>query len=134
MYVDDLCIIISSNFTATLHSIMECMLKFGKNSQLRLHLGKCVVVEKCNFSQANWKSIENYGLPLKMSIKYHLGVLIGHMTVARAFSKSRGEAERRASLMVSFLLSLIEIIQLLKVWVVPVLMRAATAYRASKQK
>ena len=121
--------IVTGKFSKSLNAILQHMTDFAKVSGLCLNLGKCAVVQKGHLSSQDHRAINQCGLPVKGSI-YYIGVLIGHVTVAQAFAKSLGEAHRRASLIASFSLSLPEI-QLLKVWVLPVLLLTSRAYRAS---
>ena len=53
MYVDDLCVLISSRYTPNLKHFFEAMHQFSKVSGLRLNLGKSALVLKGNFSSRN---------------------------------------------------------------------------------
>ena len=91
------------------------------------------MVIKGKFSEADMKSFKSCSLTMADSVRY-LGVLIGHVTAAQAFARALGEAQRRASQLSPFPLTLLERVQLLKVWISPVLLLTARAYRASEQE
>ena len=133
MYVDDLCVLITSNFSSSLLSILDSMNEFGRISGLCLNLSKSAMVIKGKFSDSDIKSFKSCGLTMADSVRY-LGVLIGHVTTAQAFTRALGEAQRRASQLSLFPLTLLERVQLLKVWILPVLLLTARAYRASEQE
>ena len=133
MYVDDLCVLITSNFAPSLRSILDSMNEFGRISGLCLNLSKSAMVIKGKFSESDIKSFKSCGLTMADSVRY-LGVLIGHVTTAQAFARALGEAQRRASQLSLFPLTLLERVQLLKVWILPVLLLTARAYRASEQE
>ena len=102
-------------------------------SGLRLNLSKSALVLKGTFPPQDHDYFDEYGLSVQPHVTY-LGVQIGNLTVAQAFSKVMGEAQRRAALVASFGLSFPKRVMLLKNWVLPVLLLTARAYRASEQE
>ena len=133
MYVDDLCVLISSRFTPNLKHILDAMHQFSKVSGLRLNLGKSELVLEGDFFQQELDYFEGCGLSIQPYVKYS-GVQIGNLSASQAFSKVMGEAHKRSALVASFGLSLAERLLLLKTWDLPVLLLTAKAYRATEQE
>ena len=113
--------------------MLDNIVGFGQVSSLQLNLSKSAMVVKGKFPGSDMNKLQNCGLPITTCVRY-LGVLIGHVTVVEAFSKALGEAQRRASQLSLLPLTLIERVQLMKVWILPVLLLTARAYRATKQE
>ena len=113
--------------------MLDSMNEFGRILGLCLNLSKSAMVIKGKRIECDIKSFKSCGLTMADSVRY-LGVLIGHVTTAQAFAKALGEARRRASQLSLFPLTLLERVQLLKVWILPVLLLTARAYHASEQE
>ena len=91
-YVDDLCVLVTSNFRSSLQSILDIMVAFSKVFRLQLNMSKSALVLKREVFLDDMWFFVNCGLPLRDSV-HSLGVLIGHVTTAQAFSKALGEAQ-----------------------------------------
>ena len=83
MYVDNMCVIISSRYVSHPNAILNSMHRFGKVSGLNLSVGKSTIVLKGMFTHTHFK---NCGLPIEQHVKY-LGVRIGNISVSQAFSR-----------------------------------------------
>ena len=59
MYVDDLCILITSKFSDTIQQVIQCLHEFGQVSGLQLNLGKSAVVVKGNLSTKDIKAVKD---------------------------------------------------------------------------
>ena len=66
MYVDDLCVLISSRFTSNL----DAMHQFSKVLGLRINLGKSALVLKGDFLQQALDYFEGCGLSIQQYVKY----------------------------------------------------------------
>ena len=135
MYADDLCAIVEGvNLAATLARVQEAMRVFAKFSGQVLNLGKCGVVIKGRLRASEQAQVEVIGekqlllgIPVVDSVKY-LGVRMGNVSPDFAFAFPLGEAQRRASSIASYGLSLKERILLLKTWILPCVLLTARAY------
>ena len=96
MFVDDLCVLITSGFCQSVWFVLGSVVEFGQVCGLQLNLSKSAMVLKGNFAGGDMNTLQNCGLPITASARY-LGVLISHVTVTQAFSKALGEAQCRAS-------------------------------------
>ena len=131
MYVDDLYTIVEgTNLVSTLSRVQEAMKVFAKFSGQVLNLGKCGVVIKGRLTAPEHSHVEVVrdkrillGIPIVDSVKY-LGVRMGSVTPDTAFAFPLGEAQRRASSIATYGLSLKERIVLLKTWIMPLAVRA----------
>ena len=63
MYVDDLCVLISSRYTPNLKHILDAMHQFSKVLGLKLNLGKSALVLKGNFSSRNMTTSKTAACP-----------------------------------------------------------------------
>ena len=116
MFVDDLCLLITKGFKSSLQSTLDNMIIFGKNSRLQPNIAKSSIVLEGKFQPTKRKASHN-------RVCQVLGGSDWTWTTAQAFYKAMGEAHYRASRLASFAFSLIERVQLLKVWVLPVLLQ-----------
>ena len=89
VYVDDLCVLISSRCTPNLKHILDAMHQFSKVSGLKLNLGKSALVIKGNFFQQEHDYFEGRGMSIEQYVKY-LAVQIGNISGSQAFSKLMG--------------------------------------------
>ena len=119
LYVDDLCIMLTGRkFRKRRQRLLLAMEDFKVVSGPTLNIGKCGLVLKGHFSDRTHRHLEDLGIALKDSVKY-LGIQVGNVTTAQAFSRALEEAQRRASVLGAFPFSLQECIRLLKVWILP---------------
>ena len=121
LYVGDYCVLPSrGKLHKKLPCLLEAMEEFKVVLGLTLNLDKCGIVLKGTYAEAQQERFADYGIAIRDCVKY-LGVLVGHITTSQAFAKVLGETQRRASLLGAFPFSLLERIQLLKVWILPCL-------------
>ena len=79
MYVDDLCVVISSRYVHNLKSIIDSINAFGVVCGLKLNLSKSALVLKGHFRTDELDYFRECGLSIKDHVKY-LGVLIGNIS------------------------------------------------------
>ena len=139
MYADDLCSIVEgATLVSTLSRVQEAMKIFAKFSGQVLNLGTCGVVIKGRLTASEQTHVESVkdkqlllGIPIVDSVKY-LGLRMGNVTPDSAFAFPLGAAQRRASSIAAYGLSMQERILLLKTWILPCVLRTARAYFPTK--
>ena len=111
---------------------------FAKFSGQVLNVIKCGVVIKGNLTPAEHSQVELSngqqllrGIPIVESLKY-FGARLGNLTSDAAFAFPSEEAQRRASCMTAYGLSIKERILLLKTWILPRVLLTARAYFLSE--
>ena len=122
MYVDDLAGLIPGKMVATaLPAPMEALKEFSLVSGLGLNPAKCGIVIKVDLPPDALAAIQQSGISVVSSVRY-LGVKMGNIASKDAFAASMGEAQKRVNIASTLGLSQQERVQILKVWILPVLL------------
>ena len=132
--MDDLLIVIKlppDEVIPVLSLVFSEMSCFSAHSGL--HINKC----KSAFLLAgDWPlhaqaQLLQFGIPIQTSCKY-LGILLGYVTPEQSFSLALNKALSRAHAMRSWELSLQERVELLKLWILPLIVHPARAVHADE--
>ena len=129
LYADDLLIIITlppDEAHAILMPIMTEMSCFTAHTGLKMNKGKSAILLKGEWPPQLQAALTQLGIPIQKTYKY-LGILLGHVTPEQSFSLALNKALGRAYSMRSWELSLPERIELLKLWILPLLVHPARA-------
>ena len=135
IYADDLCSIIDgTNLVRILAQVQDAMTVFAKFSGQVLNLSKCGIVIKGLLTPLERGHIEvvkekqlMLAIPIVDSVKY-LGVRMGNVSSDTTFAFPLGQAQRRASCITAYGLSIRERSLLLKTWILPCVLLTAWAY------
>ena len=90
-------------------------------------MAKCGIVIKGDLPPDALTAIQQSGIKVVSSVRY-LGVKMGTIASKHAFAAFMAEAQRRVNIASTLGLSLHERVQILKVWILPVLLLTARAY------
>ena len=134
MYADDLLVIISlplAEAAQVLLHIMAEMKAFSLHTGLHVNKGKSAILLKGDWLPQSRALLSKLGMPIQTSIKY-LGILLGHVTAEQFFPLALNKALSRAYAMRSWELTLPEHAELLKLWILPLLVHPARAVLADK--
>ena len=129
LYADDLLVIISlppPDTVRVLADIMSEMTKFSAHSGPHVNKIKFAILLRGDWQPQQRAMLSTLGIPMKSSYKY-LGILLGHVTSEQSFSVALNKALSRAYAMRSWGLSLLERVELLKLWILPLLVHPARA-------
>ena len=130
LYVDDMLLSFSvPRMAAMLEATLDILKEVSLVSGPQIHPGKSAFVVKGELPPIARQVIREFAFEKRNSVKY-IGVLIGHVTPAKAFAAPLAEAFRRAKLASHLDLTIKERLVLLKTWVLPVLLLTARAYVA----
>ena len=124
---DDLLIIITGEQDQAVFMFLLSWVKaFSRYRGLCVNLSKSALLLKGHWTEANKVQLLSTGLRIQKSYKY-LGIQFGDVTAEESFSHALQKATGRAFAMQTWALSLPERIQLLKLWILPLLVYPARA-------
>ena len=134
LYADDLLIVIMlppHEVIPVLSLIISAMSCFSAHSGLHINKGKSAFLLAGDWPPHMQALLSQFSIPIQSSYKY-IGIVLGHVTSEQSFSVALKKALARAHAMRSLELSLEGWVELLKLWILPLIVYLARAVHADE--